>query len=164
MKKLVVHTTLVVGAILFASPASASVYSDDLGRCLVSKTSDLDKTQLVQWSFAAMSATPAVQKLTTATAAERDQYDHLMAKLIERLLEVDCRKETIDAVKYDGPNSIELAFNLLGQVAFKTLATDPAVNQALGGFIKYVDEKKLKALFSEAGITAPPPNNTPTKK
>jgi hypothetical protein len=162
MNKPIMHTALLIGAALFAAPASASVYSDDLGRCLVAKTSDQDKTQLVQWVFAAMASSPAVQKLTTATAAERDQYDHVMAKLIERLLEVDCRKETIDAVKYDGQNSIEAAFGLLGQVAFKSLATDPAVNQSLGNFTKYVDEKNLKALFREAGLT-PPASGTPAK-
>ena len=155
MNGFVVRVALLIGATLFASPASASVYSDDLGRCLVSKTSEQDKVALVQWVFAAMAASPAVQSLTTATTAQRAQYDHSTAKLVERLLEVDCRKETIDAVKYDGPHSLEAAFGLLGQVAFKALTTDPAVNQSLENFTKYVDEAKLKALFGEAGVTPP---------
>lgn len=167
MKKAITHTALLVGAALFATPAAASVYSDDLGRCLVAKTSDQDKTELVQWVFAAMASSPAVQKLTNATMAQRDQYDHIMARLIERLLEIDCRKETVDAVKYDGANSIEVAFGLLGQVAFKALTTDPMVNQSLGNFTKYVDEAKLKALFSEAGVivpgTTPPTGAKPVK-
>lgn len=163
MKKFIMRAALLFGATMFATPTLASVYSDDLGRCLVSKTSDQDKIQLVQWVFAAMSSSPAVQKLTVATAKDRDQYDHVTGKLVERLLEVDCRKETVDALKYDGPHSLEAAFGLLGQVAFKSLATDPAVNQSLGNFTKYVDEKNLKALFGEAGITAPPASGSSAK-
>jgi hypothetical protein len=163
MKKFAFHTALLVGTALFTTPACASVYSDDLGRCLVSKTSDQDKTQLVQWVFAAMSSSPAVQKLTVVTPTQRDGYDRLTGKLVERLLEIDCRKETVDAIKYDGPHSLEAAFGLLGQVAFKSLAADPAVNQSLGNFTKYVDETNLKALFREAGLTPPPAGAAPAK-
>jgi len=154
--KMIALAVATIGTALLATPASASIYSDDLGRCLVSKTSKEDKVALVQWTFSAMSASDAVKSLTAATPAMRDKYDHITAQLFDRLLTVDCRKETIDAVKYDGASSIESAFGLLGQVAFKSLMADKSVSDSLSNFAKYLDEPRLKALFAEAGVTTPP--------
>lgn len=146
---------LSLAACLVAQPAAASVYSDDLGKCLVAKTSDQDKIALVQWVFVAISASPGVKDMASVTPQRRDQHDHAVAALFERLLEVDCRRETVAAVKYDGPEAIKISFGLLGQVAMKVLMSDPAVNDATGEFVKYIDKAKLAALMAEGGLAAP---------
>lgn len=41
---------------------------------------------------------------------------------------------------YDGPATIQMSFQLLGQVAASELFADPAVGESMKGLAKYVDE------------------------
>jgi hypothetical protein len=145
-----------VATLAMAQPAAASVYSDDLGKCLVAKTSDQDKIALVQWIFVAISASNTVKDMASITPQRREVHIRAVAALFDRLLEVDCRSETIAAVKYDGADAIKISFGLLGQVATKLLMTDPAVDSSVGEFTKYIDAGKLAAVLAEGGLRAPP--------
>ena len=51
-----VACTLLVFGLLCAQPASvqAGVYSDDLAKCLVNKTTQKDQTDLLRWMFSAV--------------------------------------------------------------------------------------------------------------
>ena len=57
-------------AILATGSASAGVYTDTLGKCLVDNTTTEDRTMLVRWLFTAASAHPAISSLSTVSAAE----------------------------------------------------------------------------------------------
>jgi hypothetical protein len=139
---------------LATSPAApaASVYTDDLSRCLVEKTSKTDQTYLVKWVFAAVSAGSEVKAMSSISQEQRTAYTLGVGKLMTRLLTVDCRAETVKAVKYDGPQSIETAFELLGKVAMQGMLSDPAVAEELGGLTKGADLDALGKVFEEAGV------------
>ena len=134
--------------------ARAGVYGDDLGKCLVRSATPADQTAFVAWAFSAMSAHPAVRQYSNFTDAQRTELNKRVGQLYERLLTVDCRKETIAALKYEGANSMEQSFSVLGQVAFRGLMTDPAVMKVMGGLTDGVDQKKIEALGREAGIVS----------
>jgi hypothetical protein len=137
---------------LFATPAAAGVYAEDLGKCLVSSSSQADQIILVQWMFSAMSVNSNVTALTKVTPEERKVYDLRMAQVVQRLLTVDCRKQTIDALKYEGTGAFESSFEVLGGVASRGLMSDAKTNEAMGAFGADLDKDKLVALYKEAGI------------
>jgi hypothetical protein len=75
---------------------------------------------------------------------------------MQRLMLVDCRKQTVDALKYEGTESIGQAFGVLGQAAMRGLMSDPSVAEGMGGLGKSIDEAKFAEMLKEAGIVAPP--------
>jgi hypothetical protein len=68
--------------------------------------------------------------------------------LFQRLLLESCRTETQQAVQNEGPQTIQYAFQILGQVATRGLFTDPHVLEGMKNLTKDVDEAKLKALLT----------------
>jgi hypothetical protein len=142
---------LAAAALSFAAaPAEAGLYSDDMGRCLVANTSPHDKTDLVRWIFAATSLHPEVASIVRADAQQREDINRRAGQLLERLLTDSCRKQTQDALKYEGPLAMQLSFQVLGQVAMQELMADPSVRKGFGEVNKYVDMDKLKALAPQA--------------
>ena len=150
-------------AVLSLAPAvaSAGVYTDDMTKCLVRSSSDADNKAFVQWVFAALSANPAVKPLTVVNEAQRAQYAKASVGIMERLLTQDCRKETVMALKVEGQSAIEGSFNVVGQVAFRSLLSDPATMAEFVRLGGYADKAKWEALAKEAGVpsapAAPPP-------
>ncbi len=143
-------------AIMFcSSAASAGVYTDDLGKCLVSSTNDSDKQQLVQWIFGAIAMNPSIKPYANISAEQRQVFDRNMAAIVERLLFNDCRKATVDALKYEGESSLEASFGVLGGVASRSMFNRPETTSAVSAYSTYIDKEKLAALFKEAGISAP---------
>ena len=146
-------------AAVFAGPASAGVFTDDLSKCLVAKTSPDDQTAFVQWIFSAMALHPAVQPLSNIPQAKRDELDSKAGQLMMRLMTVDCRPQLVSAVKYEGNSAIEGSFGVLGEVAMKGLMADPGVNKGMEALGKGLDGAKLQEVFKEASApaqTAPP--------
>jgi hypothetical protein len=141
--KLVLAATLLCGN---AVPANAGLYTDDLSRCLVEKTSKEDRVTLVQWIFAAMSQNAAVATISKATPADVDKSNAAAGALIMRLLTDACVDKSKKAIKYEGQSAIQVSFAVLGQVATTDLIADPNVQKVLAGLGKYMDAKKLDAL------------------
>jgi hypothetical protein len=139
--------------LLSANMCSAGIYSDSLARCLVSHTSNDDKTLLVRWIFAIMALHPAVSDTIAVNDSEREKLNRSAGGLFERLLTDDCRKETKEALMYEGPMAMQTSFQVLGQVATRGLMTDPAVAAGLTGFQKYLDETKLRELSRPDPVT-----------
>lgn len=137
-------TTLATLAIaLTATPALAGPYGDEMAKCLVKSTTVSDRNTLVKWMFAAAAVHPEVRDIAIATNAQRDELDRKVASMIENLLIVSCKAETRQASEYEGSSVFESSFRILGQVAGRELFADPAVSEKMGGFVKYIDEKKL---------------------
>ncbi len=141
-----------------AGAAEASPATDDFGRCLVNATSPGDKTGLMVWVFTALAAHPAVKPYATVTDAQRAEVSAGTARLLERLVTVDCRKETLAAIKADGPNAIQQAFTVLGQVAVAGLAQDPAVTKAMAVVTGDLDMSKFQSLGQEL-LNGPAPKD-----
>jgi hypothetical protein len=135
--------------------AHAGIYTDEMSKCLVRTTTPQDQSDLVVWVFAAMSAHPSVKTYANITEPQRVEITKKASGLMERLLIDRCRKETVEALKYEGSSAIEQSFGVLGQVAMRGLMGDPQVAQNFSSLAEYVDEAKFEALFKEAGIVKP---------
>lgn len=132
-----------------SSAAVAGPYADELSKCLVESTSQRDRIELVRWFFSAASLHPAVEPLTTLTDEQIDASNKTIAEMITKLLTESCRPETEAALQYEGPSTIELSFQVLGQVAGKELFTSPEVAAGLAGLERHLD---LEALSSLKGL------------
>src|SRR5436190_10739330 len=108
-----------------AVSAAAGPYGDTLGKCLVSSTTSVEKTALIQWMFATLSLHPDVKSLSSVTPQQRSDVNKSMARLFERLMTESCARETREAVKYEGAGTIENAFSLLGEAAMRELFENP---------------------------------------
>jgi hypothetical protein len=156
MRKMILGSAMVAAIMAVAAPAQASIYSDELSKCLVEKTTPKDKQMFVQWVFTAMSANPTVASMSKVTAADRESYSRSAAQLMQRLLTVDCRDKLIAAIKADGVGTIEQSFGLLGEVAMREFMSEPTVNAVFASLDTYIDKDKLNALLLESGIPVPP--------
>src|SRR5690606_36147825 len=130
----------------------AGVYSDDLTRCLVDKSTADDRAQMMQWMFVALSASPVTRDMAAISDARREDVNRGGATLFVRLITDTCRSQSVNALKYEGPLAFEAAFNTLGQVAARGLMADPAVIAELSKLDSYMDKTKLDALGQEAGL------------
>jgi len=142
-------------AVMAASPATASVFSDDLSRCLVSKTSEADKTMLVRWVFASIAAADGVKDMVKVSDADRTALNQQAADLFVRLITKDCRTTAIASIKNDGGDAFKNSFAVLGQIAMRGLINDPKVNERMDQIDKYFDKKALEDFGRDAGLTPP---------
>jgi hypothetical protein len=152
MKRLLAATAALLAIAAPATHARAGVYTDDLTKCLVRSADANDQTRLMQWMFGLIALNPAVKPNAAITAQEREGFDRGAATLMQRLLTVDCRKETVAALKYEGPSAIESSFRVLGEVAVRGLMSDPTVAAGVRNFTAYIDQDKLAEVGREAGI------------
>jgi hypothetical protein len=126
--------------------AVAGPFADDMARCLVNSASTEDRTVLVKWIFSVITLHPDLTGLSSISPAQRDEISKKAGALFQRLLLETCRSQTQKALQNEGPQTIEYAFNILGQVASRGLFTDPHVVGGLKDLAKYMDEEKLKSL------------------
>jgi hypothetical protein len=133
-------------ALFYASYASAGLYADDLGKCLVAATTKDDRIALIRWLFVAASHHAAVKTIMTVTPTQQDESDKIIGALTTRLLTESCKSEAQKALQYEGAVTFQLAFEVLGKVAGQELFTSPDVAASMKGLSKYIDADKLKAL------------------
>ncbi|WP_176591834.1 hypothetical protein [Sphingobium sp. EM0848] len=136
--------------------AQAGLYQDDLSRCLVAAARPEDRTVFVRWVFAAMATNPKIQDMARVSAEQSKDLTGNAARLMQRLLLEDCRKQTVDALKYENGGAIEQAFSTLGQIAMSDLMRDEGTSAYMAGLSEHLDEKRWRDLASEAGVKAPP--------
>ena len=146
----------VAAAALTATPAAASLYTDELSKCLVAKSSAPDRTLLIKWIFGAMSTHPAVSDVGAASESLRLELAGEAAGLFGRLMLEDCRSEMKAAVRYDGVGAVQTSFGILGQVAMADLMAHPNVIRELDAMVSRLDQPRLDALLREAGGPAAP--------
>jgi hypothetical protein len=121
---------------------------DALRGCLADSTSGRDRKDLAKWIFLAMAAHPEMKQHAGAgTAAAGVESSKAVAALVTRLLTDACAKEAKAVMATgDAGTAMRLAFEGLGQLAMAELMTDKAVEEAMGGFAKYLDRER----FTEA--------------
>jgi hypothetical protein len=142
--------TLLIAAAAMSGPAIAGPFTDELSKCLVSKTTAEDKTTLMTWVFAAIALNPNVSQFAAISPQQRDQIDANMARMFENLMTQTCKTEAQAAVQYEGNSAIEAGFNVLGQVAGRELFANPEVAKGMAGLQSHIDSKKLESVFGTA--------------
>jgi hypothetical protein len=133
-------------ASIWTSMAAAGPYSDDLAKCLVKSTTKEDRVSLIRWLFAAASRHPAVSSIAKVSAAQLDEANKTIGELTMKLLTDSCKAEAQKAIQYEGLATLQLSFQVLGQVAGQELFASPEVAAGMAGLQKYLDGNQLKAL------------------
>ena len=87
---------------------------------------------------------PQLSKTSNVSNDQRVELNKKLARLFETLLTEKCRAQTQQAVRYEGPKTIEASFGVLGEAAMMELFSDQGVAQGLGEFTKYLNEDKLR--------------------
>lgn len=141
-----VYRAIALVLLSLSSPAFAGVFTDDLSRCLVDKTTIEDKTTLVQWIFVAMSRHPSVASLTKVTEEDVKLNNQKAGALFMKLLTDSCVDPAKKAIKTEGPVAIQVSFQVLGQAAVGELFTNSEVTKVMSGLDQFLDSKKLEAL------------------
>ena len=147
--KLTLSMVVLSVSLLICGTATAGPYADDMAKCLVKSTSEADKRDLIKWMFGAFSLHPDVESMVSVTNAEREQLNKNAGKLFMKLLTVSCKKETEEALKYEGKHTISNSFRILGSVAARGLMSHPNVGNFIAGLDKHVDKQKLDELFGQ---------------
>jgi hypothetical protein len=156
MKKYLLGAAALAAAALSSPPALAGIYADDATRCLAKSMTEADQIALVKWIFVAMAQHPALKEYSQVTPAQRTQSDKDMSALVTKLLMQTCRKEAVDAIKYEGPGFLEKSFGALGEIAVGGLMTNPDVAKGLATWATPEDIQAFGALAAEAGRPTPP--------
>jgi hypothetical protein len=143
---------VVVAAMLSSSHAFAGIYTDDMSRCIVASSSSNDRDLLMRWIFVAMATNPKIKDMSSISEDQSKKLSIAAVGLMQRLMLTDCRKQTIEAHKYEGQSAIRDAFSVLGQAAMTDIMQDDATAAYMGSFGAYLDEGKWEALAAEAGI------------
>jgi hypothetical protein len=142
-----------VGAVLLAVSVSAQAEqpADALRACLADTTSGKDRKDLARWIFLGIAAHPEMKQYASSTAAAVvDDSSRTMAALVTRLLTESCAKQA-KAVAQSGQSaqSMQLAFQGLGQLAMQELMTDKSVQDAMGLFERYLDQERFKKALGD---------------
>ena len=135
------------------SASSAGESTEILKTCVLGKVSKSDKVIFVRWAVVAFFRSPVVSDLASTTLAQREALSRRSAFLIQRLITVDCRKETIAALKADGESALSDSFEALGEAAMEGLADDPNVSQELNKTVSMLDASEINKLSKESGVS-----------
>jgi hypothetical protein len=109
-------------------------------------TSTEDRGLFMRWLFAAMALHPEVASMAAVSPQQRDDLNKRTGALIQKLLTETCRTEARQALRYEGPATIQYAFQIFGQAAAGDLFSDPRVAAGMKDLAKYIDQEKMKQL------------------
>lgn len=155
MRRKYVATAAVIVLFMMCPRAKAGVYTDDLTKCLVSHATAADRLVLMRWVFGTLTLNPALQPMSAVTPEQRETYTKNVAMLFQRLTLVDCRKEAVAGLKYEGAQSLNVAWQFLGRIAARSMFSDPHVAQGMSMLRKFVDKSTISELYKEAGVPLP---------
>ncbi|MCC7200445.1 MAG: hypothetical protein IT483_13115 [Gammaproteobacteria bacterium] len=145
MKKIIVLFSM-LSATTLASPAIAGIYTDDLSRCFVEKTTKDDRARLVRWLFTAAASNPALAGIYAKITPEQMEAANKDAGgLLMQLLTNTCVEQARKAAQYE-PQWLPASMQVLFGVAGAEMFAGPEVTQSVAGIGKYLDEKKLQEL------------------
>ena len=127
--------------------ASAGETVDQLSNCLVKSTTAADKTTVLQWTFAALSAHPDLKGFSQVSAAQRTQLDQQLAQTLQRILVEQCSAQAKAVVQAEGIQAVGESFQELGSITGEEILKTPEIKQQLNGVLKYIDLNKLVMTF-----------------
>jgi hypothetical protein len=100
--------------------------------------------------FSASALHPAVEPIASVSAEQLDAAKRPTASLLTRPLTEECTKQSVSAVKYEGPVAPQLSFQVLAQIAGQELFASPEISGAMAGLEQFLDEEKLLGLGEAA--------------
>jgi len=106
-----------------------------------------DKTTVLQWTFAALSAHPDLKALSNVTDAQRTQLDQKFAQVLQRVIVEQCSAQTKAVIQAEGVQAVGESFQELGRSTGEDIIKNPEVKKQLQGVIRYVDINKLVVTF-----------------
>ena len=127
----------------------AGPFTDDFAKCLVTKTTNQEKTDLVRWIYVTISFHPQLSQMSNLTAEDVEMANIRVADYMTNVFAYKCNDELNQAIKYEGEESVFYAFELLGELAMGELMQDQGVAAASELFIEYIDLSILADLFSD---------------
>ena len=127
-------------------PIFAGPFGDEMAKCLVTSTSNRDRTKLVKWMFRVYGEHPEVSYMVDLSDREKKVIDKDIADVFTRLLSEDCADETKKALDYEGDNVMFTAFQALGQVAAQGFNVKPIVERNINKFTEFIEYEKLDYL------------------
>lgn len=140
----------IAGLLAVSAPASAGPFADELGRCAVNATTQVERAALMRWMFVVASANPAFADLSAVDDAERQGSVRAAAAVFDRILLRACRRESVAALRNEGQAGIQAGFQTLGQLAGREMMEAPAGRSSLEQLGTYLDLAGLEALGREA--------------
>ena len=146
-----------------AVPAQAGPFGDELGRCLVTSSTDTERGAMIRWMFVAFAGHPQVTDLVPIPRQRQQETSRAVATVYNRLMLNACRQQMIQAIRVEGPASVHLAFQVLGQAAAGELMNSPAGAAVIAGLQDYIDMAGIEALLREAGVPVGPAAQPPRR-
>ena len=147
MKKFTPYLFIIL--ISFNMNSFAGPFTDDFAKCLVTKTTAQEKTDLVKWIYVTISFHPQLSQMSNLTAEDVEMANIRVADYMTNVFAYKCNDELNQAIKYEGEESVFYAFELLGELAMGELMQDQGVTAASELFIQYVDLSIFAELFSD---------------
>ena len=147
MNKLTSFLSIIL--ISFNLNSFAGPFTDDFAKCLVTKTTAQEKTDLVKWIYVTISFHPQLSQMSNLTAEDVEMANIRVADYMTNVFAYKCNDELNQAIKYEGEESVFYAFELLGELAMGELMQDQGVTAASELFIQYVDLSIFAELFSD---------------
>ena len=147
MNKLISFLPIIL--ISFNLNSFAGTFTDDFAKCLVTKTTAQEKTDLVKWIYVTISFHPQLSQMSNLTADDVEMANIRVADYMTNVFAYKCNDELNQAIKYEGEESVFYAFELLGELAMGELMQDQGVTAASELFIQYVDLSIFAELFSD---------------
>ncbi len=128
----------------------AGPFTDEFSKCIIVKTTSQEKTDLVRWIYVTMSFHPQLADMSNLSSNDVEMVNIRVADYMTNLFAYKCNKELVQAIKYEGEDSIISAFELLGEIAISEIMTDEGVAIASEFFSQYLDESILAEALNEA--------------
>lgn len=159
MKKLFVLSVVCLAFLIGSSVANARDYNEELRRCLVQSASSKDTVILALWSGLAMTQHTAVASMVTISEKEFLKITEEAANVYLRLAGEMCLNETFNALKYEGPNSLNNGFDYLAEVRWPENYSDAGARKAIGLFNAYTEDTLYSTLGTLLGSSVDKASN-----
>ena len=123
-------------------------FSDEFSRCIVTKTTSQEKTDLVKWIYVIISFHPQLKEMSGITSDDVEMANIRVADYMTNVFAYKCKDEMMDAIEYEGEESAMEAFKLLGEIAMMEIMSEQNVSYASELFIQYLDEQFFEDIFA----------------
>ncbi len=129
---------------------SAGPFTDDFSRCIISKTTSQEKTDLVKWIYVTISFHPQLAEMSNLSSNDVEMANIRIADYMTNIFAYKCNEELIEAIKFEGEDSVIKTFELLGEIAISEIMRDEGVAMASEFFTQYLDENILAEALNDA--------------
>lgn len=149
--------------LLSATCLSAYAAPDEaLTTCISDHSAGAERKALARWVVMALIHHPAIADKVTVDVGQVDASDREMAAIFEHLV-LACAPQ-LRAARQRNPKALEDSFEVLGRLAMAEVMGDPRVDEAIRGYVKYVDLVKVAKAYMEPPAAPAEPIKTPTDK